>query len=347
MFAALEIGALQANTGAGAAPRPATRLVPPRARQPLLGPPAPANNSQATQVDGGGTIRWQPVEILPKTFRDAVIVAKRFQIRYLWIDRLCIYQDSADDWRHESSGMQHVYRNGLLNVSAFGAHSGDDGLFFSRLPWKEKLSTAVEFRLSPEAEAARLTDIFVPFKPHSFELFNQNPLVLRGWVLQERLLAPRVLHFGRHQAYWECRQGHRFPGGADTGELTGGSITLDGPLGLLEVGINFPGTRNICRVQSIRHDSEKMTGFHFDFLVAIGWVYFDTASDVTDEAHILVLGRSNSELDDFRRWVGLALAPAGNGTHRRIGLVVMEPRSNTAELQDWVQQAPRRQVTIV
>ena len=28
----------------------------------------------------------------------------------------------------------------------------------------------------------------------------------RGWVLQERLLAPRVLHFGKRQVYWECYQ---------------------------------------------------------------------------------------------------------------------------------------------
>jgi hypothetical protein len=28
----------------------------------------------------------------------------------------------------------------------------------------------------------------------------------RGWVLQERLLAPRVLHFAPHQLYWECKE---------------------------------------------------------------------------------------------------------------------------------------------
>ncbi|KAF9872789.1 putative heterokaryon incompatibility protein [Colletotrichum karsti] len=32
------------------------------------------------------------------------------------------------------------------------------------------------------------------------------PLNKRGWVLQERLLSPRVLHFGRDQLFWECRE---------------------------------------------------------------------------------------------------------------------------------------------
>jgi hypothetical protein len=30
------------------------------------------------------------------------------------------------------------------------------------------------------------------------------PLLSRGWVFQERLLAPRVLHFGRQELWWEC-----------------------------------------------------------------------------------------------------------------------------------------------
>lgn len=39
----------------------------------------------------------QPLDRLPKTFIDAVNVAERFGIHYIWIDRLCIFQDSADD----------------------------------------------------------------------------------------------------------------------------------------------------------------------------------------------------------------------------------------------------------
>jgi hypothetical protein len=33
------------------------------------------------------------------------------------------------------------------------------------------------------------------------------PLLRRGWVYQERLLSPRVLHFTSHELYWECREG--------------------------------------------------------------------------------------------------------------------------------------------
>jgi hypothetical protein len=32
------------------------------------------------------------------------------------------------------------------------------------------------------------------------------PLIRRGWALQERLLAPRTLHFAKTEVFWECHQ---------------------------------------------------------------------------------------------------------------------------------------------
>lgn len=159
---------------------------------------------------------WQPVDILPKTFRDAVRVAKYFRVSYLWIDRLCIYQDSPEDWRREASSMQDVYRNSLLNVSALGATFDGDGLFFTRIPPQE-LYTTVNFRIIPEDGTKQFRARNSTDAPslegqgdwrETFWLgcFAREPLVRRAWVLQERLLAPRVLHFGKYQVFWECRQ---------------------------------------------------------------------------------------------------------------------------------------------
>lgn len=39
---------------------------------------------------------------MPKSFRDAVHVTTRLGYNYLWIDSLCIMQDSAEDWSRES-----------------------------------------------------------------------------------------------------------------------------------------------------------------------------------------------------------------------------------------------------
>jgi hypothetical protein len=42
---------------------------------------------------------------LPKTFREAIMVCRKLEIPYLWIDSLCIIQDSKEDWEFHSSGM--------------------------------------------------------------------------------------------------------------------------------------------------------------------------------------------------------------------------------------------------
>src|SRR3954471_17621094 len=42
------------------------------------------------------------ISILPKTFRDAILVAKGIGAEYLWIDALCIVQDSTGDWEREA-----------------------------------------------------------------------------------------------------------------------------------------------------------------------------------------------------------------------------------------------------
>src|SRR5450432_78162 len=46
-----------------------------------------------------------PLSMLPQTFKDAITVTKHLDVRYLWIDSLCILQDSKDDLRRESARM--------------------------------------------------------------------------------------------------------------------------------------------------------------------------------------------------------------------------------------------------
>jgi hypothetical protein len=36
---------------------------------------------------------------------------------------------------------------------------------------------------------------------------DDEPLNARAWTLQERLLAPRTLHYGSNQVFWECSEG--------------------------------------------------------------------------------------------------------------------------------------------
>ncbi|KAF4807360.1 hypothetical protein CGCSCA5_v013440 [Colletotrichum siamense] len=143
---------------------------------------------------------------LPKTFREAVEVTRRLGIRYLWIDSLCILQDRDDlsDWLVEAGLMHKVYSYSYCNISASGAQDSSKGLFFQRDPRQsltENVTICTE-GLGLGEDYVDCTIVNLEFWSHAV---GQCPLNKRGWVLQERLLSPRVLHFGRDQLYWECR----------------------------------------------------------------------------------------------------------------------------------------------
>ncbi|KAK8255547.1 heterokaryon incompatibility protein-domain-containing protein [Phyllosticta capitalensis] len=155
----------------------------------------------------------QPVAILPKTFRDAMKIIERLRVQYLWIDRLCIIQDSMEDWAQECATMGDVYRHSFLNISAHGAYDDQDGCFFSR---NQQLQIP-QVNLDPEDSDQSVP--YVYFNPGGFhnlwkDDFDKGSIVQRGWILQERLLAPRVIHFGKDQLFWECNESmssERFP----------------------------------------------------------------------------------------------------------------------------------------
>ncbi|KAF1966014.1 HET-domain-containing protein [Bimuria novae-zelandiae CBS 107.79] len=44
-----------------------------------------------------------PMHTLSNSIRDAISIVKRLSIHYLWIDALCIIQDSQEDWLAEAS----------------------------------------------------------------------------------------------------------------------------------------------------------------------------------------------------------------------------------------------------
>lgn len=145
---------------------------------------------------------------LPQTFQDAIMVTKsRLCIRYLWIDTFCIFQDKDDllDWTREAAQMNLVYENAYCNLSATGAVDSTDGFFFDRrlYPLQDMELDLVCPRASRDTGATRYAISDAHYWDNEL---NQLPLHYRGWVLQERLLAPRVLHFCPNQLIWECAE---------------------------------------------------------------------------------------------------------------------------------------------
>jgi len=145
-----------------------------------------------------------PVSQLPKTFRDAIAIARVLHIRYLWVDSLCIVQDSASDWAKHVSKMAQIYQHGLLTLAA-GASSDDDGGFFAEVP--EKWKTQYRFQLDVEDAQYEFHCRHVVDHPDAgWPCKETLPLMERGWCFQERLLSKRYLCFGSKEVLWECQE---------------------------------------------------------------------------------------------------------------------------------------------
>lgn len=77
---------------------------------------------------------------LPKTFQDAVIVTRGLGLRYLWIDSLCILQDSMVEMQQEIQKTASVYGNATVTISATSAINSTSG-FLARDPRPEPVVT--------------------------------------------------------------------------------------------------------------------------------------------------------------------------------------------------------------
>jgi len=136
---------------------------------------------------------------LPRTFRDAVMISRQLGIRYLWIDSLCILQDSKTDWEKESAVMGDVYGQSYLTIAARGAANAETGCF---IPRKEEPPTCcLEYHSTDDSIRGKM---YIRDPAFELERIDESPLDERGWVFQERILSPRILYYGSQQLYWEC-----------------------------------------------------------------------------------------------------------------------------------------------
>jgi hypothetical protein len=122
----------------------------------------------------------QPISALPRTFQDFIVVARRFTVRYIWIDSLCIIQDSYDDWQRESVKMQLVYANACCSIAASASADSEEGLFRSRRPKFIRPGLVKKLSLS----TFDYEDYYVYDDSYVQRQLFSGPIHKRGWVFQ-------------------------------------------------------------------------------------------------------------------------------------------------------------------
>ncbi|KAH7076257.1 heterokaryon incompatibility protein-domain-containing protein [Paraphoma chrysanthemicola] len=137
--------------------------------------------------------------ILPKTLQEAIFVTKSLGLKYIWIDSICIVQDDENEWSVQASKMASIYAAAYVVLAATSAKDSSDGFLHLR-EMPSRISSHDRWGHVVELEAMRNDshDCYLNSDSTDFPLFK------RGWCLQERLMARRVIHFLPHEALFVC-----------------------------------------------------------------------------------------------------------------------------------------------
>ena len=149
-----------------------------------------------------------PLSRLPKTFRDAVHITRKLGLSYLWIDSLCILQDSPVDWANESALMDSIYMKAWVTIAADGAPDSRRGCFVGP---QDRVKEIVRIECpGPDGFPSHIYVREGAHRPdnacvaHRKSEVPSSSLDGRAWVLQERMLSPRTLLYTSAELAFEC-----------------------------------------------------------------------------------------------------------------------------------------------
>jgi hypothetical protein len=134
---------------------------------------------------------------LPATFQDAIAITKCLGVRFLWIDSLCIIQDSKEDWRKEAANMPEIYRNSYVTLAAGVTKDCHSGIFVERA-W-----VAASKPCQLPVRGGKRAGVYVDL-PMNCSGGVDNYLDERAWCFQESQLSHRLLTFDRRQMSYTC-----------------------------------------------------------------------------------------------------------------------------------------------
>lgn len=162
---------------------------------------------------------------LPKTFSEACVAVKRLGLNYLWIDSLCIIQDSDADKALEIPNMADYYQNAELNLSA--STQSIAGLWSDRDGEATKpfaVHATLGLPEGPKRVVLELAPVLRADKSH---------LDYRGWILQERIFPRRTLFFDPYWISFECSQMSASESSPEGMDLTASSnpVTVESVMG--------------------------------------------------------------------------------------------------------------------
>ncbi|KAI9934626.1 hypothetical protein MW887_000242 [Aspergillus wentii] len=155
-----------------------------------------------------------PWDKLPQLFQDAMRITNRLGVSNIWIDSLCIIQDSQEDWEVEAEKMASIYQNAHVTIVAGSSPNPETPILRER----DLDITKAEFNFIEKNGLesylfSRLVheDMFDSYHIEAKQISSRRwkeTLYQRGWTFQEDLLSRRTIHYLSNRIVWECRMLH-------------------------------------------------------------------------------------------------------------------------------------------
>lgn len=169
-------------------------------------------------LHGGLETAWDK---LPRRIQDAILLVSRLGERYLWVDSLCIVQDSDSSWHLNARAMHLVYGNAYFTICAADGDSST-GLCAVK-PILRAMRPAEPLReamSNMSLNGGQNSENSCNSKPMSADcapgvrlmvtrplevVINDSAWNKRAWTFQERILSRRCLVFAEGRVYFQCR----------------------------------------------------------------------------------------------------------------------------------------------
>ena len=245
-----------------------------------------------------------PLSSLPTTVRDAVIVCRHLEIKFLWVDALCIIQDSpdAEDWTRESAIMDQIYGNAFITLAAAGAPDVWEGILTTANKFSSE-TCSIPLRVSDQERSRSylMPGSTATLRFYPYDIDDKQPLAKRAWAFQEYAMSNRILSYQKEQLVWECKTGKQY---------------MNGPVNVQQLQINRTWE------QCIEQYTQRSLTFPNDRLVAIsGYVKLKHRENQlrrgTSTLNRYIAGLWEVDLVDHMLWISKIKPPPPRPTFYR------------------------------
>ena len=135
-------------------------------------------------------------ERMPTSISDSMLFCRMLGVQYLWVDALCIRQDSKADKKVQLPNMHFVYGAAFLTIVAAAGETS----------WAGLPGVRPHSRNTPQChtsvDGCELITLARPF----ITMIKKSAWNTRAWTYEEKILSARLLFFTEYQSFFHCNE---------------------------------------------------------------------------------------------------------------------------------------------